>query len=246
MFDCNIVPTKKQKLKTQKKNTMKKLSLKVLAALSVFTLLLSISSCSNDEQPTPTINAVENLQETVVAASPAENTARLLDAGTYSIKRYVFVKTSGASGLGHVGVGVEIRTTNPTTVRYYNGSVENGKSSFIILPGGFNDGWYRINTDYNGMLNNFTTRGYNYLKFTQTFTNVTKQRALNTVNEIMYLPNRGYSLAGNNCINAVYDVLNQGGGLFVYPPTANPVTYAPNIWFNALYTSNGWSNQYAM
>ena len=225
---------------------MKKLSLRILMSLSVITLSLSSISCSNDEEQIPTANAVENLQQVIVADSPTENTARLLDAGTYSIKRYVFARTGGANGLGHVGVGVEIRTTNPTTVRYYNGSVENGKASPFVLPGGFNDGWYRINTDYNGMRNNFTSRGYNYLKFTQTFTNVTKQRALNTVNEVMYLPNRGYALAGNNCMNAVYDVLNQGGGLFVYAPTANPVTYAPNLWFNALFTSDGWSNQYAM
>jgi hypothetical protein len=222
---------------------MKKLSLKVLAALSVFTLLLSISSCSNDEEPIPTINAVENLQEIVVADSPDENTARLLDAGTYSIKRYVFSRSSGAGGLGHVGVGVEIRTTNPTTVRYYNGAVENERSSFLVLPGGNNGGWYRINTDYNGMLNNFTSRGYNFIKFTKSFTNVTKQRALNTVNEVMYLPGRGYLLAGNNCMNATYDVLNQGGGLFIPAPTASAALYAPNVWFNSLVTGIGWSGQ---
>lgn len=222
---------------------MKNLSLKVLAVLSVFTLSLSISSCSNDEEPIPTVNTVENLQEVKVDDVPVEYAARLLDAGTYSIKRYVFSRSSGAGGLGHVGVGVEIRTTNPTTVRYYNGAVENTTGSPATLPGGNNGGWYRINTDYNGMLLNFTSRGYNFLKFEKSFKNVTKQRALNTVNEVMYLPNRGYLLAGNNCMNATYDVLNQGGGLFIPAPAVTAVLYAPNVWFNSLTTGLGWSGQ---
>ena len=112
---------------------MKNLSLKVLAVLSVFTLLLSFSSCSNDEEPIPTANTVQNLQEVKVNDLPVENAARLLDAGTYSIKRYVFSRSGAAGGLGHVGVGVEIRTTNPTTVRFYNGAVENSTGSFAVL-----------------------------------------------------------------------------------------------------------------
>ena len=222
---------------------MKNLFLKVLAVLSVFTLLLSISSCSNDEEPIPTANTVQNLQEVKVNDLPGENAARLLDAGTYSIKRYVFSRSGAAGGLGHVGVGVEIRTTNPTTVRYYNGAVENSTGSFAVLPGGNNGGWYGINTSYSGMLLNFTSRGYNFIKFTQSFHNVTKQRALNTVNEVMYLPNRGYLLGGNNCMNATYDVLNQGGGLFIPAPTASVALYAPNVWFNSLTTGLGWSGQ---
>lgn len=214
---------------------MKNLSLKVLAVLSVFILSLSISSCSIDEEPVLTANTVDEL--------PVENAARLIDAQTYSIKRYVFSRSSGAGGLGHVGVGVEIRTTNPTTVRYYNGAVENERASFAILPGGNNGGWYRINTDYNSMLLNFTSRRYNYVKFTKSFQTVSKTRALNTVNEVMKIPNRGYLLAGNNCMNATYDVLNQGGGLFIPAPTASAVLYAPNVWFNSLTTTIGWSGQ---
>ncbi len=230
---------------------MKNLSLKVLAVLSVFTLSLSIGSCSNDEAPIPNQNTVVNLQEAKVENSqefnpeslPIEYSARLLDAGTYSIKRYVFSRSNGAGGLGHVGVGVEIRTTNPTTVRFYNGAVENSTGSFGVLPGGNNGGWYIINTSYSAMLNNFTSRGYNYIKSTKSFTNVTKQRALNTVNEVMYLPNRGYLLAGNNCMNATYDVLNQGGGLFIPLPNAAAAFYAPNVWFNSLTIGLGWSGQ---
>ena len=221
---------------------MKNLSLKVLAVLSVFTLLLSISSCSNDEEPIPTANTVQNLQEVKGNDLPVENAARLLDAGTYSIKRYVFSRSGAAGGLGHVGVGVEIRTTNPTTVRFYNGAVENSTGSFGVSPGGDNGGWYRINTSYSAMLLNFTSRGYDYIKFTSSFHNVTKQRALNTVNEVMYLPYRGYLLAGNNCMNATFDVLNQGGGLFIPGPTSTGFVYAPNVWFNSL-ISPSWSGQ---
>jgi hypothetical protein len=170
----------------------------------------------------------------------------LLDAGTYSIKRYVFSRSNGANGLGHVGVGVEIRTTNPTTVRYYNGAVENFNATFQILPGDDNSGWFRINTDYNSMLLNFTSRNYNYLKFEKSFKNVTKQKALNTVNEVLRLPNRGFSLVGNNCMNATYDVLNQGGGLFLPLPSISVALYAPNAWFGTLVSLNGWSVQSAI
>jgi hypothetical protein len=213
--------------------------MKTIKLLAIAFALCLNFSCSTEEVQNETSDT-KSVNENEISAQ------RLLDAGSYSIKRYVFSRSTGAGGLGHVGVGVEIRTTNPTTVRYYCGAVENESASFIVLPGGNNGGWYQIKTSYEGMFNEFKNRRYNYLKFTKSFQNVTKQRALNTVNEVMYLPGRGYSLAGNNCMNATYDVLNQGGGLFIPAPTATAALYAPNVWFNSLATTIGWSNQSSM
>jgi hypothetical protein len=210
--------------------------MKTFKQITFSIVLLLIFGCSTDEMQT------ENSE----SATSNGSTERLLDAGSYTIKRYVFSRSSGANGLGHVGVGVEIRTSNPTTVRYYAGAVENSSASLFVPIGGNNGGWATVKTSFAGMYNEFTARGYNYYKFTKSFTNVTKQRALNTVNEINYLPGRGYLLAGNNCMNATYDVLNQGGGLFIPAPSASAALYAPNVWFNSLLTSIGWSNQVSM
>ena len=212
------------------KNLFTKLSVCLLMASSLF-----LTSCSTNSDEAVVIVEKATVPELLSNANKLET--------TWTIKRYVFNRSNGANGLGHVGVGLEIRSANPTAVYFYGGGVENEKGSFAILPGSNNFGWaysFASNAALLSYVKN--TKGYNRYKFESSFKTITYQRVVNTINELNYLPNRGYLLAGNNCMNAVYDVLNQGGGLFIPAPTASAALYAPNTWYGSLINQIGWSN----
>ncbi len=214
------------------KNLFTKLNVFLLLGTSLF-----LTNCSTNSE-----EVVTAPQKAVAIEAP---TAKL--ATTYSIKRYVFNRSAGANGLGHVGVGLEVRTTNPTAVYFYGGGVENEKSSFVILPGGNNYGWaYSFSSNAALLSYCKNTKGYNGYKFETSFKTITYNRYVNIINELNYLPGRGYSLLGNNCMNAVYDVLNQGGGLFIPAPTASVLLYAPNTWYFSLTPAIGWSGSVSL
>jgi hypothetical protein len=207
---------------------------KTLKVVLLLTSAALFTNCSNE--------SIEDIKSPENVAT-ADHSFAGRATTTYTIKRYVFNRAAGANGLGHVGVGFEIRTANPTGVFYYYGGVENNNASAYILPGNLNYGWYRLTStgaDMFSVMKN--TYGYNRYKFEQTFKNLSLNQVNNSIYEIKRFPLRGYLLAANNCMNATYDVLYQGGGLWVPAPSTNPGYYAPNIWYASLLTSQGWSN----
>ena len=210
------------------KNLFTKLSVCLLMASSLF-----LTSCSTNS-------------DEILTASEKNNTLEVSSgklATTYTIKRYVFNRESAVGGLGHVGVGFEVRTTNPTSVIYYYGGVENSKGSPAVGLGGANGGWWGTTASGSIMFSVMkNTYGYSRYKFEKAFMNISTTRVTNSINEIKYFPNRGYLLLGNNCMNASYDVLNQGGGLILPNPTiATSLAYIPNNWYNLFVSFNGWS-----
>ena len=204
------------------KNLFKTLKIVLLLVSSVF-----FTNCSNEsvEEALPVTNEA-NL-ESNLASRPATT--------TYTIKRYVFNRMNGANGLGHVAVGVEIRTANPTGVFYYFGGVENTQGAPSVPVGGNNGGWYQIAATGANMfaVMKSSKYGYNRYKFEKAFTTVNYQQVNNTINKIKDFPTRGYFLAGNNCLNATYETLMQaGGGVFIaWPPSISPLNYSPNGWY---------------
>jgi hypothetical protein len=167
---------------------------------------------------------------------------------TFQVKRYIFQRPNGANGLGHVGVGFEVRRFSNgalSNVTYYYGGVENSSASLRVPRNGNNGGWWRTTTSGATMLNTMKNAPYNYVnyKFTANFASATSTNVVNGTNKIADFPFRGYFLAGNNCMNATYDVLTSMGltGASVAWPSTN---YFPNGWYNA--TTNGWSTSRAL
>ena len=197
-----------------------------------------MSSCSQNEEVTPQAAGGRN-----------ENGGlKTTLANTYQVKRYIFQRPNGANGLGHVGVGFEVRIFNNGTLvstTYYYGGVENSSASLNVPRNGNNGGWYRTSTSGATMLNTMKNAPYNYVnyKFTASFSSSTSSNIGNGINKISDFPYRGYFLAGNNCMNATYDVLtsmNLTGASVAWPST----NYAPNGWYNN--TTNGWSASTAL
>lgn len=204
------------------KNVFKNLKIALLVTSSIL-----FTNCSQD-----------SVQE--VTPSPEKETfvdfqANAKVVTTYSLKRYVFNRMNGANGLGHVAVGVEIRTTNPTGVFYYYGGVENTQGAPSVPVGGNNGGWSQITSTGANMfaVMKGSKYGYNRYKFEKTFSPVSLQQVNNTIAKIKDFPTRGYFLSGNNCLNATYETLMQGGGgvFIAWPPSISPLNYSPNGWY---------------
>ncbi len=213
------------------KNSLKKLSLLLLT--SGFALFYSCTT--NNDEITEKVEASE-------LTPPVESTLNARAETTWTIKRYIFNRSNGANGAGHVGVGLEIRSANPSAVYFYGGGVENERGSFSIPRGGNNSGWSSSFTSNAGLLAYMkNSKNYNRYKFEGSFKTISYAKVLDSYNKLVDLPKRGYNLLGNNCMNATYDVLIQAGGVYV----ANPSTYAnylPNGWYNDFSGNNGWSN----
>ncbi len=212
------------------KNVFKTLKIALFITSSIF-----FTNCSQD-----------NVQE--VTTFPEKETfvefqANAKASTTYTLKRYVFNRVNGANGLGHVAVGVEIRTTNPTGLFYYYGGVENTQGSPTVPVGGNNGGWYQINSTGANMfaVMKSSRYGYNRYKFENTFKPVTLDQVNNTINRIKGFPTRGYNVFGNNCMDASYETLMQGGGgVTIASPPSRILNYAPNSWYYLLPAS--WSS----
>jgi hypothetical protein len=209
---------------------MKKITLNFVMLL--LALVGFMSSCSQNEEVTP--------QQTAGGRNEPNN--------TYTVKRYIFQRPNGANGLGHVGVGFEVRAFNGPrllSTTYYYGGVENFSASLIVPRNGNNGGWWRTTSSSATMLNTMKNAPYNYVnyKFTVDFASASPQSVDNGIAKIKDFPARGYFLAGNNCMNATYDVLtsmNLTGASVAWPST----NYFPNGWYNG--TTTGWSTSRAL
>jgi hypothetical protein len=214
------------------KNVFKTLKIALLITSSIF-----FTNCSQD--------SVQEVTTTSEKETFVDFQANAKATTAYTLKRYVFNRANGANGLGHLAVGVEIRTTNPAGVFYYYGGVENTQGSPGVPAGGNNGGWYQINSTGANMfaVMKSSKYGYNRYRFERAFKTVSLDQVNNTINKIKGFPTRGYFLSGNNCMDATYQVLMQGGGgVFVaFPPVANPISFAPNGWYFGLPNTN-WSD----
>jgi hypothetical protein len=161
-------------------------------------------------------------------------------AVTYQAKAYIFLRTPGPFGFGHVGWGYEVRTyTNGrlTNTTYYYGAVENPGGQAYVPPGGNNGGWWATASTGQTMYNAMKNRGYQSYKFVANFYSVTSTNINNAYNYAINMPNRGYNVTGNNCMNASYDVLTAIRAPNVAWPSTN---WTPTGWYNN--TSTGWSS----
>lgn len=231
---------------------MKKFALKVLISLSVIAFSLATISCSNESIDNSKTNAANSapltLEDAVKQQDPASRAAN-----TWFIKKYIFNRTNGAGGLGHVGVAFELRATiNGTTyTSFYQGGVE-GTNGWFGIPnaytpiGGNNGGWWNQVTTQAQMINEFRARRYNRYKFGVVFIMSSQYESDNTKNILARFPNRGYAVPSNNCMNASYDVINSFSGFNGSPSV--PTQYLPNRWYDSLPVgssvagSGGWSN----
>jgi hypothetical protein len=226
---------------------MKKITLKLIM---LFTIALSFTtiSCSNDDstdqnQLTAKSNDLGS-SKTAVAKAIGPNLPDL-----YEVKKYVFVRKNGANGLGHVGVAFELRAriSGVNYTSFYCGGVE-GTNGWFGIPnaftpaGGDNGGWQKQVSTQAQMFAQFGAKGYNGYKFSQNFLIVTLARSNAGKAIISGFPGRGYNVSGNNCMNAVYDLLSN----FSFPGDAGnpavPSSYAPNSWYASLTVNGGWSN----
>jgi hypothetical protein len=133
----------------------------------------------------------------------------------------VFVRESGASGLGHVGWAFAIDANT-----FDDGSVENPPGTPFTPPS--EDGFGDCEVSASAFVHPFALLGYDHYK-TLTAPNPDPEAALQTVNWISTQP---YSLFGQNCEDDVYDVLRAFG----VPDLPAPVWWdaIPNEWFAAL------------
>lgn len=176
---------------------MKKLSHKF--ALLLLTLTAVLSGCSKTD-----------VAPQVPAATPATGDAV---ATTYMAKGYLFVRLPGPMGLGHTGVGYEIREMRGTTITRtytYCGGVEGWNNLSYIAPGLPNGGWNQFGYTNNiSMLNVMRSpNGYTNYKFSVAFRAVTLTQIHRAEGVINNFSRRGYNVNGNNCMNAAYEVLN--------------------------------------
>ena len=225
---------------------MKKLSLKLLL---LFTVVLSLTniSCSTDD-----LDLNEEIQtsgSTDLKSSTARTAFGPNLPDLYQVKKYVFSRTSGANGLGHVGVAFELkaRITGVNYTSFYCGAIEGTNGWFNIpnaftLPGLNNGGWTEQVSTQPQMFAQFGFRGYNSYKFSQNFLIVTLARSNAGKAILAGFKGRGYNVSGNNCMNATYDLLSN----FSFPgDSGNPAvpnSYFPNNWYNSLTVNGGWSN----
>ena len=146
---------------------------------------------------------------------------------------YVFIRKSGAAGLGHVGLGFLVAPS-----LYIYGGLENpfnGK----VNPGDNNGFWIRNGT-YNNMLcdmenppvPNVPPYDTNYKKYTSQET----PHICDAVAQAESIYGQGYNLiqfgnAAGNCLDAVYLILTSYGVDGMQNPSNVP---APNNWYAKL------------
>ena len=215
--------------------------------LFVVALSFTSISCSNDDSvQSATVSTSKEAPSSLKGIGP-----NLPDL--YQVKKYVFVRTNGANGLGHVGVAFELRAriTGVNYTSFYEGGIE-GTNGWFGIPnaftpaGGNNGAWNLQKSTQAQMLADFSSRGYNGYKFSQNFLIVTIARSNAGKAILAGFPGRGYNVSGNNCMNGVSDLLTN----FSFPGDAGnptvPSQYFPNNWYNALSVNSGWSTSQAL
>ena len=208
---------------------MKKLSLNL--SFWLVTLMSVLAGCSKtDVTPTqPTAAAITH--DAIVTG--------------YKVKGYMFLREPGPFGLGHTGLGYEVREMSGTTVTKvytYTGGVEGRDNLPFINIGDINGGWvvYHL-TNNSSMITAMRAKGYTKYKYEVGFRDIPLANLNGARDMIRYFPYRGYSVVNNNCANAVYDVLSW----IAAPGLAWPETnWAPRDQFNKSMT--GWSGAVAL
>ena len=229
------------------KNLLKNLKVGVLLSSTLF-----LFNCTNE-------SAQEIQQKEVLTAADAStvkpetsnDTESKAVATTWKIKRYIFNRANGAGGAGHVGVGFELRSINPTAVYFYAGGVELWQQAYYVAPGGNNTGWAKYFATNAEMLNYMKNGPYSYNRycFEKSFKDIYKYEVDATYNKLVAFPKRGYQLNGNNCMNATYDVLVSATFSNVPNPSNNIFNYLPNSWYtnicqNESNSAFNWSGNY--
>src|SRR5205814_1001240 len=138
----------------------------------------------------------------------------------------IFVRWSGADGLGHIGWAFQSDYDLQTQRNFYwYGSVEN-PSGKISVPDGDPQaiGFWDKYGDWSNVLQDFQARGYNQWKY-----DTASPRHPEPAQQMMkVIALRGYNLFGRNCANAVYDILK------AYGESDLPLLQLfpwPNSWF---------------
>ncbi len=218
----------------------------MIMVLSIITFSLTNTSCTNESTENTASPKALTLEEAEQQQGPATEAVN-----TYTIKKYIFNRSNGANGLGHVGVAFELKATinGVNYTSFYEGGVEGTNGWFGIpnaftSPGSNNGGWWNQMSTQAQMINEFRARGYNRYKFGAAFISTTKAISDNSKAILAAFPNRGYNVAGNNCMNASYDVIASFSGSNGNPSV--PTQYFPNNWYNGLSVSGGWSNSINM
>ncbi|HEX8575055.1 MAG TPA: hypothetical protein VF677_02055 [Flavobacterium sp.] len=220
---------------------MKNLTIK-FSAFFLFAFLF-LASCSAPEAEQ------KSLENTALEGRSAKGTTSENEASraalTYKVKQYIFQRPNAAFGAGHVGVGYELRTYSngvQSNIKYYFGSVENSQGSPSVPRGGYNAGWWSTASTGAAMFSIMkNSYGYKNVKFRIAFSNLSDSRRINAYNQINTFPGRGYLVAGNNCMNACWDVLSELATPNVAWVERN---YAPNVWY--FRTTTGWSSSRAL
>ena len=219
---------------------MKKISSLCLMLFTVALIFTSVS-CSNDDSIQTKSESSNDDLSSLKGYGP-----NLPDL--YEVKKYVFNRKNGANNLGHVGVAFELRAriSGVTYTSFYDGAVEGTNGWFNIpnayIPAGVNNGGWNFQRSTSAqMFADFKSRQYDRYKFSQNFLIVPIARS-NAGNVIIAgFPGRGYNVYGNNCMDAVYQLLNN----FSFPgdsgnPTV-PSQYFPNNYYDSLSVNGGWS-----
>lgn len=210
---------------------MQKLSLNL--SLLLVTLMSVLAGCSKtDVSP---------------AAPTAKSTTQNAVVTSFLVKGYIFIRLPGPLGLGHTGVGYEVREMSGSTITKvytYCGAVENPNGGGLVPAGGYNGGWVNYDLTNNaGMMSRMRAKGYTNYKFEQAFRPVAQSDLTGASDMIRYFPYRGYALAENNCANATYDVLSWVRAPGLKDPFWN---WKPVDQYNGMAINSGWSGSYQL
>ena len=229
---------------------MKKFALKMIMSVSVIAFSLTSISCSNESLEDSTATGTNANSLTLEEAEKLQNPS-LKDGDVYTIKKYIFSRSKGAGRLGHVGVAFELRATigGVNYISFYEGGIE-GTNGWFGIPnaftplGGNNGGWSNQVSTRDQMINEFKARRYNRYKFGVAFVSTTAATSNYAKGLLAFFPSRGYNVAGNNCMNASYDVIASFSENNGNPSVPNQ--YLPNSWYDGLTVASGWGNSISM
>jgi len=158
-------------------------------------------------------------------ATPAQQAARLdipADLPPTTRRALIFVRRSGASGLGHVGWAFEWRNG------WFNvGAVEN-RSGRTFSKAEATDFWTAHTTDPVATMQSV---GGQYGEYKVLY--VTQPHPKAAWRTVVWVSQRPYAVLRRNCVDATYDVLRTYGITNLPDPATE---YAPNDWYDSLAT----------
>lgn len=132
----------------------------------------------------------------------------------------VFVRRSGAAGLGHIGWAFEWRNG------WFNtGSVEN-RSFHAVAPPELADFWTAHTVNPLASIQKFG-KGYDEYKIFS----VVKPHPKNAWRIVVWISHLPYRVFRRNCVDTTYDVLRAYGIIDLPDPAT---AYAPNDWYDSL------------